>query len=1762
MDAHRLKAKRGQVKGCITHLENWMATHAHEASQSDIDVRLSQLKKYEKRFDEIQNQLEDSEDVEFDEEQEERINFDDRISILESSMMEYKNQFDTSHTMNDTQGNISLDLVTSDLPKIELPKFSGEYLEYPQFIDTFNALVHNVKSKGMTDIRRFGLLKSSLTGKARDAISNLPLVSGNYQVALDILRERFFKERLIFTSYIRRLWEVQKATDTVSLRQLCDTYASIHKGLELIATPLQIAYGLKIQLLLSKCDQRTVEEWERASAAKDTLPEENEFDEFLRKRCTQLEGMEYALKTIKKSRDSSPKSTRSKTRHSNTSSTSNSKTKCPLCLTQHDLIKCSQFLGETPKGRYITAKKLHLCIKCLLPLKNHKSCKTACETCTGAHHHLLHFDISKGESERPKTPPIASSSNTAKMISENTGANGSHATPVGDVSSGQDPSCDIYTFLATALVHARTVDGNYVPLRILFDGGSQLNLISERARSLLGIPAVKTMHQIQLSGINNSKTTLRKRVVVQLKSQVSSFHDSVILMVHPRLRQVHPSQQVDITSWKVPTDVTLADPKFNQPQHIDIILNAHHVDSYMLANCRNMGKHFPRLRETKFGWVVVGDLAVTQRSKAASNVGISVDVNSSPHEPSLTQLLRNFWELESCKAVKLYSSEEEQMEEHFQETHSRTNDGRFVVRLPFSRSPELLGNSRGIASKRLSMINRKMSQQSEYSKTYTEFIDEYIALGHCSEVTTPESKSPHYYIPHFSVTNENSTTTRTRVVFDASCRTENDICLNELLMVGPKLQDDLYVHLLRFRMHSFVLTGDVSKMYRQILVHPDDRKFQYILWKQVNEQRIRTYELNTVTYGTASAPFHAVRCMQELAKTDGRDLPMGQTVLLHDFYVDDMLTGSDDEQSVVNIYKEVKALLTRGKMEIRKFQSNSPKVLKEIPPEDHGTFLTIGDKEVLKTLGMIWIPSSDEFSYSYECNSSCKLTRRVVLSEVSRLFDPLGLIQPIIIRAKLFMQRLYAATSDWDEPVTPEDASLWTEFKAQLREVADIKFFRPALNNYFGTPKLERTFELHCFCDASQVAYAAAIYIRSTDQTGYSETHLLTSKSRVAPLKKISLPRLELCGALLLAELYEVVCPHIDVELSRVFCWTDSTITLRWVTESPHKWQPFVATRATKIQNAIKDAIWRHIPSAQNPADLATRGMTPKDLIESRLWQHGPHFLNSFDPWPEDQEVSDSDDIPERAKVVTSLTASTEPDIFRRLKMMSFAPLLSAVAWPKLRRIFGYVRRFVSNLKRHTKRTTITKVEDVQPLSVIEIQKGTEMIIHLVQKETFQKEIKTITQKKLLPPKSMYGKLSVFLDSNGLLRVGGRLSQAFDMPYDEKHPLLLPHDHVITKLIINWYHFTNFHAGSKALLGIVRQVYWPLNGQILANKVVHGCIRCSRTKPVTYQQIMGDLPTDRVSPNMPFTVTAVDFAGPFIIHYRLRGSKPTKVYLAVFVCFSTKAVHLEIVEDLTVEAFINCLLRFINRRNCPTKIWSDNATNFVATNRKMEEFKQFYWREDTQSAITNWCRDNKEVTWAFVPPRSPHFNGLAEAAVKSAKYHLMKLPHINSLTFQELNTVVIMIEGILNSRPLMPLSSSPDDGEPMTPAHFLVGKSLRSLPEPIANENSSKSWEKTIAIKQAFWRKWFREYLKTLQQKHKWQEPKPEPKINDLVLMVDKDLAPLKWKLGKIVQAYPGKDGRSRVFDVKTESGTYTRGITELCPVPRLKSTATAINNE
>lgn len=392
---------------------------------------------------------------------------------------------------------------------------------------------------------------------------------------------------------------------------------------------------------------------------------------------------------------------------------------------------------------------------------------------------------------------------------------------------------------------------------------------------------------------------------------------------------------------------------------------------------------------------------------------------------------------------------------------------------------------------------------------------------------------------------------------------------------------------------------------------------------------------------------------------------------------------------------------------------------------------------------------------------------------------------------------------------------------------------------------------------------------------------------------------------------------------------------------------------------------------------------------------------------------------------------------------------------------------------------------------------------------------------------------------------GGLFSQC------RKYPILLDRKHTFTKLLFEKEHNRLLHCGPQLLLNSIRDQFWPISGMILANATVRKCITCQRFQCKALSPLMGNLPQPRVTPAPPFETCGTDFAGPFLIlNKKGRGAKSSKCYLCIFVCFSTKAVHLEVVSDLSTNGFILCLRRFISRRGKPKTIYCDNGKNFVGANNELNRLLQ-----SNKGQVSSFAC-NEGIAFKFSPVYAPHFGGIWEAGVKSAKFHLKRIAGNTSLTFEELYTLFSQIEAVMNSRPLTEMSADPSDLTPITPGHFLVGRPLTSLPSPVTERVSINRYQLIERLRQHFWSRWTKDYLSTLQQRVKWKLDKPNIKCGDLVLIMDDQLPPMKWLLGRITKLHPGPDGICRVVDVRTKGGVIRRSVSRICALELVESQA------
>lgn len=453
-------------------------------------------------------------------------------------------------------------------------------------------------------------------------------------------------------------------------------------------------------------------------------------------------------------------------------------------------------------------------------------------------------------------------------------------------------------------------------------------------------------------------------------------------------------------------------------------------------------------------------------------------------------------------------------------------------------------------------------------------------------------------------------------------------------------------------------------------------------------------------------------------------------------------------------------------------------------------------------------------------------------------------------------------------------------------------------------------------------------------------------------------------------------------------------------------------------------------------------------------------------------------------------------------------------------------------------------------MKLSELSQALTCLLKLSQGRHFYNEIQDLHNNKALHARSCILNLTPFLDDDGILRVGGRLKLS-NFSYDKKHPIVLPKNDHLTYLIVQSEHLKLLHAGPKLLLASLREKYWPINGKCLCKKVVRMCMKCFRQTAKPVNPIMGDLPKYRLTAVYPFHSTGVDYAGPFLIKDRKgRGAKISKCYICLFVCLGTKAVHLELVSDLSTDAFIATFRRFVSRRGKPSHMFSDNGTNFVGASKELKNLQDFV--NQNESIITD-CMSQEGIVWHHIAPNFPNCGGLWEAGVKSCKHHLKRILTQTPLTFEDFATLLTQIEAVLNSRPITPLSDDPNDFEVLTPAHFLIGRSFSTTPDPDLSSIPLSRLNRYQHIQQMvghFWKRWHKEYINQLQTRDKWKIQRKNMEVGQMVLIKDDNLPPANWRLGRIFEVYPGQDQVVRVAAVKTATSLVKRPVNKLCLLP------------
>ncbi|XP_078371406.1 uncharacterized protein LOC144655058 [Oculina patagonica] len=761
----------------------------------------------------------------------------------------------------------------------------------------------------------------------------------------------------------------------------------------------------------------------------------------------------------------------------------------------------------------------------------------------------------------------------------------------------------------------------------------------------------------------------------------------------------------------------------------------------------------------------------------------------------------------------------------------------------------------------------------------------------------------------------------------------------------------------------------------------------------------------------------------------------------------------------MKLQQEMSEIMMTAAFNLTKWASNSELVMDSIDPEKRASspLVKFDSCELLKALGVSWDLTSDCF----------------------------GFIAP--------NEMLWRRGLEWDDPLDSDIKREWSSWKSELLQLKKV-----AIPRWFGTSVTsESTVELHGFGDASPKAYGAAVYIRVIDKLGQASSQLVMSKSRVAPIKEVSLPRLELLAAVVNARLLKFVVDTLQIKMNRVVCWTDSMVTLHWIRGRSSQWKPFVANRVSEIQSTWDPECWHYCASEDNPADLLTRGSNCDKLMSSGLWWNGPQWLSlplEYQPIQHQSEDSPPKACEEEKRVTHAFTSVTVKPL---IDMSRYG------TWMKLIRVTAYVLRAVKVLKAKCK-------SPVTELSAEEMQQAELKCCMWIQQDVYKEDHEQLKAGEALPKSSRLLKLDPYYDrADQVVRVGGRLHFA-DIPEETKHQVILPHGHSeVAKMIVD-VHKQMFHAGPETILSTLRQRIWLTQGRREVKRIIRKCVTCQKQRVGPCDQKMGLLPEERVTPSLPFTHIGTDFAGPL---YVKEESSVKKAYICVFTCASSRMVHLELTNSLTTDEFLQAFSRMTNCRGLCDTVWSDNAKTFVAASN---EIKKLYANHKTQTQSMWDAMDldrikselsSKGIKWKFITERSPWRGGWWERFCRAVKEPLRKVLGRALLTFTELNTLLIKIEGVINSRPLTAVSDDHRDPSPITPAHLAIGRSLNQLPD--VNEDSLEM-------------------------------------SSNIVLISDDNVSRGKWPLAIVQEVHPGRNKLVRTATVRTEKSVLRRPVQRL----------------
>ena len=1717
--------KRGGLKGVITQILPRLKTEVESKNLPSVSQSLAEVELYAERIKELDSQI-----------------LDQTAENAETAASEclaqyefhksYANLLFQARELLKTQPEPVIPKKESSfrLSKLDIPKFDGSILDFQSWWDQYEVAVHT--NTGLSPVEKFVHLRSLLTSEASLSIDGFPLTAGNYDEAITLLTDRYGKKSKLISAHVSKLLSIDEITgvNPKNLRRQFDLMESQVRSLSTLNVTSDMYGCILLPILLSKIPTVIRLAWNRTDQSKVDVPNVHEFLTFLKTEIVAREeaGASFISTSGKKL---SPPPRRKRPEHDgergkgevfSSASALNvlPKTKkCLFCEGEHWSSQCYESDKFSKQERWNRVKEARACYLCLNVGHVVKDCPVAskvklCQKCPSRHNAVL-----CGRS----TDPTKGSNNVNQSIAI-------VPTNTSTLSLGQ------VVVYQTVVVNV-TGDGGVCRARLLFDSGAGRSFIRTSLSRKLRCRRLGN-ETLDLGTFGGGQTRLKDARIVQASLSPLTGEQEMVVSLMESDNLCCPIPMVDSEDFQSRLDslgIGLTDrPGVAEDSVIQIVIGLDLFPSFFLPVSRRIREGL-FAQKTKLGWSLWGNRKVNSAGPGPSSNFVSVLFLKPDPVDDNDLAMKSLWDLEGVGIRQ----DEVKVSEHpllgqFRDDVSYV-DGRYEVALPWVNGKVIKDSNLLSAERRYLQLEKRFRRDSELCERYRDVFRSYltdhiIELIPENEVLVKNSDDCRvFYLPHRPVVKDSSLSTKVRPVFDGSAKNSEFVSLNECLETGPCLLPDLISVLLRFRQWLIGITADITKAFLQVGVRRSDRDVLRFLMRLDDSSDVQHYRFRRVPFGLCCSPFLLNATIRTHLQKDGSATALKA---LRDLYVDDLVSGVDTVEEAERYVRSSQSIFQKAGMNLGKWRTTSDLFSKvegdqTVEMSKNLNVLTLSDAKVL---GLTWCQDTDELSLHWTESAPMVMnTKRRILKIVAQIFDPLGFVAPFVVVLKILFQRLWVLSLDWDDLV-PDDiereASRWFQDFLRLKIQVPRKYFYTGLLELAVSGRLQ----IHVFSDASLKAYGSVVFFRALCPDGLVRLSFVMAKPKVAPLKAVTLPRLELLAALVGSRLCAYVRKSlVGLESVPCFFWSDSQIVLSWINSHPSQFKIFVSNRVAEIQSLSSPTDWRFCRSENNPADVISRGCS-LDSLDENSWLCGPRWLlNSEGEW----------NSGERRSVHSSLD---HPDARPELKVhVGFTQVMDLSRWSWLKkrhscftrlvRVVAWLLRFKDNARAQNVRTSVE-------LGLDELATAQDCCLRWCQMESFPEEYSLLQQGNSISKSSPLWVLNPrFHVTRKLLCVSTRLDFSHENP-DFVFPIILSHRCRMTELIISDVHVRSSHAGVQLTLMELRRKFWCLKGRRTVRSVIQRCLVCKRFSAKSFSPSPAPLPRDRVVLSPPFTITGVDYAGPLYI------TGKEKVYLCLFTCATTRAVHFELCESLLASDFLMAFTRFISRRGQPKKVYSDNGTHFRCGDRLLkEEFDRL-----SSSEVHDFCVD-KAIEWIFIPPASPWWGGWWERLVGLVKRLLVRILGHSLLSLKELHTIVCCCESIINRRPLTYLYDDPDCLLPLSPSHFLLPRTggepdFSVLDVPFSGSDFRKRYRLKESLLSSFFSRWSREYLGELRNFHR-ESDSFHPQEGQVVL-IECEGKRQNWPIGIIETVFPGRDNLVRVARVRTSSGHMIRPVQKL----------------